>query len=41
MIGPDLCDFSDAYIVVKVEVTFTGESNSSRKNRSLPFKSNA
>ena len=40
MIGPDLCDFSDAYIVVKVEVNFTGESNSSRKNRSLPFKSN-
>ena len=31
MIGPDLCDFSDAYIVVKVEVTLTGESNNSRK----------
>ena len=41
MMRPDLCDFSDAYIVVKGEVTFTGESNNSRKNRSLAFKSNA
>ena len=41
MIRPDLCDFSDAYIAVKGEVTFTGESNNSRKNRSLAFKSNA
>ena len=37
-----LClDFSDAYIVVKGEITVTGVSNSSRKNRSLAFKNNA
>ena len=27
----DLCDFSDAYIVVKGEVAVTGGSNSSKK----------
>ena len=37
----DLCDFSDAYIVVKGTITVTGESNSSRKNRPLAFKNNA
>ena len=40
MLRSDLCDFSDAYIVVKGEVTVTGGSNSSRKNRPLAFKSN-
>ena len=40
MLQSDLCDFSDAYIVVKGELTVTGGSNSSRKNRSLAFKSN-
>ena len=39
MLRSDLCDFSDAYIVVKGEVTVTGGSNSSRKNRPLAFKS--
>ena len=37
----DLCDFSDACIVVKGAITVTGGSNSSRKNRSLAFKDNA
>ena len=41
MLRLDLCDFSDAYIVVKGEVTVTGGSNSSRKNRPLAFKNNA
>ena len=40
MLRSDLCDFSDAYIVVKGEVTVTGGSNSSGKNRPLAFKSN-
>ena len=41
MLRSDLCDFSDTYIVVKGEVTITGGSNSSRKNRPLAFKNNA
>ena len=28
----DLCDFTDAYIVVKGTITVTGASNKSRKN---------
>ena len=41
MLKSDLCDFSDAYIVAKEEITVAGESNSSRKNRPLAFKNNA
>ena len=41
MLRWDLCDFSDAYIVVKGTITVAGVSNSSRKNRPLAFKSNA
>ena len=40
MLRSDLCDYSDAYIVVKVEVPATEGSNSSRKNRPLAFKNN-
>ena len=36
----DLCDFSDAYIVVKGTVTVTGTNNKRRKNRLLAFKNN-
>ena len=38
MLRLDLCDFGDVYIVVKGEVTVTGGSNNSRKNRPLAFK---
>ena len=41
MLRSDLCDFSDAYIVVKGEVTLTGGSNNSRKNSPLALKNNA
>ena len=37
----DLCDFSDAYIVVEGTITVAGGSNSSRKNRPLAFENNA
>ena len=37
----DVCDFSDAYIVVKGTITVTGTNNRSRKNTPLSFKSNA
>ena len=40
MLRSDLCDYSDAYIVVKGETTVAGESNNSRKNRPLAFKNN-
>ena len=31
MLRSDLCDFSDAYIVVKGEITVAGKRNSSKK----------
>ena len=41
MLRSDLCDYSDAYIVVKGEVTGTRVNNNSRKNRPLAFKNSA
>ena len=41
MLRSDLCDISDAYIVMKGEITVARGSNSSRKNKSLTFKNNA
>ena len=41
MLRSDLCDFNDAYIVVKGTITVTGTDNKSRKNRPLGFKKNA
>ena len=36
----DLCDFSDAYIVVKGDITVTNPNNAKR-NKSVTFKNNA
>ena len=41
MLRSDLCDFSDAYLVLKREVIVVGRSNASRKNRPLAHKNNA
>ena len=41
MLRSDLCDYSDAYIVVKGNITVEGATNRDRKSRSLAFKSNA
>ena len=41
MLISDLCNFIDAYIVVKGKINAAGGSNSSRKNRPLAFKNNA
>ena len=38
MLRSDLCDFSDAYIVVKGEITVAGKRNSSKK---IDLKNNA
>ena len=41
MLRSNLCDFSDAYIVVKGTITVTGTTSGNRKNRPLAFKNNA
>ena len=41
MLISDLCDYSDAYIVVKGTVSVTGEENKDRKNRGVVLKNNA
>ena len=41
MLRSDLCDFSNAYIVVEGTITVTRTNNRSRKNGPLAFKSNA
>ena len=41
MIRSELCDFSDAYIVVKGDITLEGDNNASKRNKNLTFKNNA
>ena len=40
MLRSDLCYFSDAYIVVKGNITVT-EPNNAKSNKSVAFKNNA
>ena len=40
MLRPDLCDFSDAYIVVKGDITVANPYNAKR-NKAVAFKNNA
>ena len=40
MLRLDLCDFSDAYIVVKGTITVTNPDNAKR-NKAVAFKNNA
>ena len=37
----DLCDFSDAYIVVEGYITLEGDNNANKGNKNLVFKNNA
>ena len=37
----DLCDYSDAHIVVKWTITVTSTENDNRRNKKLVFKNNA
>ena len=37
----DLCDFSDAYIVVKGDFTVEGNNNANKRNKNLVLKNNA
>ena len=41
MIRSELCDFSDAYIVVKGDITLEGDNIASKRNKNLTFKNNA
>ena len=40
MLRSDLCDYSDAYIVVKGDITVT-EPDNAKRNKSVAFKNNA
>ena len=41
MLRPDLCDFSDVYIVLKGDITLEGDNNAHKPNKNLTFKNNA
>ena len=38
---PDLCDYSDAYIVGKEKITVEGTNDASKGNKNLAYKNNA
>ena len=37
----DLCDFSDAYIVVEGTITLEGDNDANKRNKNITFKNNA
>ena len=37
----DLCGFSDAYIVLKGDITLEGDNDANKQNKNLAFKNNA
>ena len=41
MLRSDLCDFSDAYIVVEGHITLEGDNDANKRNKNLAFKKNA
>ena len=41
MLRSDVCDYSDAYIVVKETVTVEDTINGNKRNKNQAFKSNA
>ena len=41
MLRSDLCDYSDAYIVVKGDIILEGDNDANKKNKNLAFKNNA
>ena len=41
MLRSDLCDYSDAYIVVKGRIGVRGTNDANRTNKKLTFKNNA
>ena len=41
MLRSDLCDFNDAYIVVKRNINLEGDNDANERNKNLAFKNNA
>ena len=41
MLQSDLCDYSNAYVVVRGKIIVTAANNIDRKNRYVAFESNA
>ena len=41
MLTSNLWDYSDAYIVVKGDITLEGDNNANKRNKNLTFKNNA
>ena len=41
MLRSDLCDFNNAYIVVKGGITLEGDNDANKRNKNLSFKNNA
>ena len=41
MLRSDLCNYGDAYIFAKGEVSVKGTNNANRRNKKLAFKNNA
>ena len=41
MLRLDLCDFSDAYIIVKGDITVEGDNDANKHNENLAFENNA
>ena len=41
MLRSDLCDFSDAYIVVEGTITVEGDNNANKRDKNLAFKNSA
>ena len=40
MLRSDLCDYSDAYIVVKGDITLDGDNDANKRNKNLAFENN-
>ena len=38
MLRSDLCNYSDAYIVVKGDITHKGDNDANKRNKNLAFK---
>ena len=41
MLRSDLCDFSDAYVVVEGYITLEGDNDANKRNKNLAFKNDA
>ena len=40
-IRSDLCDYSNAYIIVKADITREGDNDANKRNKNLAFKNSA